>query len=68
MVDSIDLIIKIPKEVYKHILKAKSVPDVLGIDMVNTINAVKNGIIIHEGHGKIVDANHVLENDNNLEV
>lgn len=40
----IKLMVKMPEEVYDHILKAKSTPDVLGIDIVNAINAVKNGI------------------------
>ena len=39
--------INIPQEVYEHILKAKSVPDVLGIDMVTAINAIKNGIPVN---------------------
>ena len=37
------IIISISEEVYEHILNAKSVPDLLGIDIVNTVNAVKNG-------------------------
>lgn len=37
------LMVKIPEEVYDHVLKAKSTPDILGIDIVNVINAVKNG-------------------------
>ena len=52
----VELVIKIPEEVYEHILKAKSVPDVLGIDMVNTINAVKNGTPLPKGHGRLIDA------------
>lgn len=38
--------INIDEEVYERILKAKSVPDILDIDIVNTINAVKQGIPI----------------------
>ncbi len=37
------LIIEISKDSYEHILKAKSVPEILGIDIVNTVNAVKYG-------------------------
>ena len=45
---NIELVIRIPKEVYDHVLKAKSTPDVLGIDIVNVINAVKNGTSLPE--------------------
>lgn len=47
------LMINISKEVYEHILKAKSVPDVLGIDIVNAINAVKNGTPLNDTLEKI---------------
>ena len=60
---NIELIIKIPKEVYEHILKAKSVPDVLGIDIVNTINAVKNGTSIPKGHGRLIDADAFIKQE-----
>ena len=53
MVD-IELVIKIPKEVYERILKAKSVPDVLGIDIVNTINATKNGTPLDKHDEEII--------------
>ena len=51
-----EFVINISKEVYENILKAKSVPDMLGIDIVNTINAIKNGIRLPEGHGELKDA------------
>jgi len=57
---NIELIIKIPKEVYEHILKAKSVPDMLGIDIVNTINAVKNGTPLPKGHGALKDTDKII--------
>jgi hypothetical protein len=60
-----ELVIKIPEEVYEHILKAKSVPDVLGIDIVNTINAVKNGKPLPKGHGRILDEKDILDTKNN---
>ena len=56
---NIELIIKIPKEVYEHILKAKSVPDMLSIDIVNTINAVKNGTLLSKGHGRLIDVDEI---------
>ena len=40
------VVIDIDKEVYDHILKAESIPDLLGIDIVNVVNAVKNGKLI----------------------
>lgn len=36
-------VIDIDEEVYERILKAKSIPDLLGTDIVNVVNAVKNG-------------------------
>lgn len=53
----IELVIKIPEEVYEHILKTKSIPDMLGIDIVNTINAVKIGTPLPKGHGDLIDRN-----------
>ena len=52
---NIELIIKLQEEVHEHILKAKSVPDVLGVDIVNTINAVKNGTLLPKGCKRLVD-------------
>ena len=57
----IELVIKIPEEVYEHILKAKSVPDVLGIDIVNTVNVVKNGTVLPKGHGRIADMDEAIK-------
>lgn len=37
-------------------------------DDFNLYYAVKNGTILPKGHGKIVDANRVLENGDNWEV
>ena len=49
------IVINISKEVYARILKAKSVPELLGIDIVNTINAVKDGTLLPKGHGDLID-------------
>ena len=64
---NIELIIKIPKEVYEHILKAKSVPDMLSIDIVNTINAVKNGTLLSKGHGRLIDADEIQFENNEFD-
>lgn len=53
------IVINISKEVYEHILKAKSVPELLGIDIVNTINAVKNGILLPK-HVDLFDKDEIL--------
>lgn len=55
------IVIDTSKEVYEHILKAKSVPDMLGIDIVNIINAVKTGTPLPEGHGRIADMDEAIK-------
>ena len=57
----VELIIKIPEVVYEHILKAKSVPDMLGVDIVNTINAVANGVPLPKGHGNLIDTKEFIK-------
>ena len=49
------IVIEISKDTYEHILKAKSVPEILGIDIVNTVNVVKNGTPLPKGHGRLID-------------
>lgn len=58
------IVIDISKEVYEHILKAKSVPDMLGIDIVNTMNAVKNGTPLPK---RLVDADKFLDSLKGIE-
>ena len=42
----IELVIKIPKELYKRIQSAKSVPDLSGTDIVNAITSMRTGILL----------------------
>ena len=62
-----ELVIKIPEVVYEHILKVKSVPDMLGIDIVNTIEAVKNGTPLPKGHGRLIDADEIQFENNDFD-
>ena len=59
----IELVIKIPEEVYTHLRNGGNIGASLLIE-----NAIKNGTPLESGHGKIVDANRVLENGDNWEV
>ena len=61
---NIDLVIKIPEEKLS-IIKNKMYCGIYDPDLYK---AIENGIVIPKGHGKIVDANHVLENGDNWEV
>ena len=45
----IELVIKIPEEDYKKIIEYGE------CDYLRIINAIENGILIPEGHGRIVD-------------
>lgn len=58
---NVELVIKIPEVVYEHILKAKSVSDMLGVDIVNTINAVANGVPLPKGHGNLIDTKEFIK-------
>ncbi len=60
---TMQIIINIPKETYIHLLNGGSIGASLMIE-----NALKNGTPLPKGHGKIVDANRVLENGDNWEV
>lgn len=53
------IVIDISKEVYNHVLKAKSIPDMLGIDILNVINAVKNGTPLPKEYGRLVDGSRI---------
>lgn len=64
----VEIVIKIPDDLLDRINKADSIPDIEGIDIVSSINCIRNGKPLPKGHGKIVDANRVLENGDNWEV
>lgn len=52
----IELVIKIPEEVYTHLRNGGNIGASLLIE-----NAIKNGTPLEPGHGKIVDVNDVLK-------
>lgn len=59
-----ELVIKITEEKL-NIIKNKMYCGVYDPDLYK---AIENGIVLPKGHGKIVDANRVLENGDNWEV
>ena len=61
------LIIEIPDHLYKLLMEFPSDSNEGTIENV-LMKAVENGIPLKKGHGKIVDANRVLENGDNWEV
>lgn len=61
MEDIVELIIKIPEELYQMCRSCLGDADCIE-------SAIANGTPLPKGHGKIVDANRVLENGDNWEV
>lgn len=59
--EDIELIIKIPKELYQMCRSCLGNADCIE-------SAIANGTPLPKGHGKIVDAKRVLENGDNWEV
>ena len=55
----IELVIKINEDVWKRICGNQSVPDMLNIDIVNGLNAIKNGTPLPKGHDRLIDADWV---------
>ena len=51
----IELLIKIDESILKRVCNSQSVPDMLGTDIVNALNAIKNGISLPKGHGSLKD-------------
>ena len=51
----LELVIKIPKEMYKWVNDENKFFDDYGVS--DFVNLVRNGTLIPEGHGKIVDVN-----------
>ena len=55
----IELVIKIPEDVYK---RTKFYKDIHGLDdYITTIKALENGTPLPKGHGKIIDVNDLLD-------
>ena len=59
----IELVIKINENIWKRICDSQSVPDMLNIDIVNGLNAIKNGTPLPKGHGKLFDADMIESHD-----
>lgn len=51
----IALVITINKTTWKNICDSQSVPDMLGADIVNGLNSIKNGTRLPTGHGRLKD-------------
>ena len=51
----LELVIKIPKEMYKWVNDENKFFDDYGVG--DFVNLVRNGTLIPEGHGKIIDVN-----------
>ena len=49
------LVIKIDDNLLNRIRMSNSIPDINGIDVVNSMNCIKNGTPIPEGHGDLKD-------------
>lgn len=68
---NVELVIKISEKTYKHILSTQFyIPGPRsGKSLLEEIlKAIRTGVSLPKGHGKIVDANRVLENGDNWEV
>ena len=61
------VIVEISEDMYSKICDYDGRHDVL-INRGDLYTAIKNGAPLESGHGKIVDANRVLENGDNWEV
>ena len=54
----VELVIKIPEEIYKRILPYRDFPIIsnLANDNSEIIHAVANGVPLSKGHGRLIDA------------
>lgn len=61
----VELVIKIPEEIYKRILPYRDFPVIsnLANDFSEITHAIANGVPLPKGHGRLVDANEI---DNNI--
>lgn len=57
----IELVIKINENIWERICDSQSVPDMLNIDIVNGLNAIKKGTPLPKGHGALVDRSEVIK-------
>lgn len=60
----IELVIKIPEEIYKHLLSRYKYQDTndIGLGESGKVGvAIKNGTLLPKGHGKLVDLDQMCE-------
>ena len=53
----IKLVIKMPKESYEQIIEAGD------LDYLEVITAIENGILLPEGHGRLIDASEYFKKE-----
>ena len=55
------IVIDIPENLFNRINKANSISDIEGIDIVNSINCIRNGTLLPKGHGRLKDADKISD-------
>lgn len=55
-----EVVIQMSDDMFERIMKAESLPDMYGTDIVNAMNCIKRGIVLPDTHGEIKDIDEVL--------